>query len=91
VAPEWVQPVFSGALPTDSLFYECGAEVLGRTAGTNGLGLALADRVPARVRAEEHYVAPLRRYTCAAVPVLDPRSGLAQYGLRVPGREHGAP
>jgi hypothetical protein len=124
VSPEAVQPVFSGALPTDSLFYECGAEVLGRlhgtlaseplglmitdadglvlarwsddqdinrsldrvhlapgfyfnerTAGTNGLGLALADRVPALVRAEEHFIAPLRRYTCAAVPVLDPRSG----------------
>jgi hypothetical protein len=124
VSPEAVEPVFSGALPTDSLFYECGAEVLGRlhgtlanepvglmitdaeglvlarwsadadinrsldrvhlapgfyfgerTAGTNGLGLALADRVPSLVRADEHFVAPLRRYTCAAVPVLDPRSG----------------
>jgi hypothetical protein len=124
VSPEAVEPVFSGALATDSLFYQCGAEVLGRlhgtlvnepvglmitdaqglvlarwsedrdinrsldrvhlapgfyfgerTAGTNGLGLALADRVPALVRADEHYVAPLRRYTCAAVPVLDPLSG----------------
>jgi len=124
VSPESVEPVFGGALDTGSLFYECGAEVLGRlhgtlaneplglmitdaeglvlarwaddqdisrsldrvhlapgfyfgerTAGTNGLGLALADRVPALVRAEEHFVAPLRRYTCAAVPVLDPRSG----------------
>jgi sigma-54 dependent transcriptional regulator, acetoin dehydrogenase operon transcriptional activator AcoR len=124
VSPEEVEPVFSGALTTDSLFYQCGAEVLGRlhgtlvnepvglmitdaeglvlarwsadrdmnrsldrvhlapgfyfgeqTAGTNGLGLALADRVPALVRADEHYVALLRRYTCAAVPVLDPRSG----------------
>ena len=32
-----------------------------REAGTNGLGLALADRVPTLVRAEEHYSAqPLR-------------------------------
>ncbi|KQS65947.1 Fis family transcriptional regulator [Modestobacter sp. Leaf380] len=46
-----------------------------QTAGTNGLALALADRVPALVRSGEHFVAPLRRYTCAAVPVLDPRSG----------------
>jgi hypothetical protein len=124
VSPEAVEPVFSGSGLTDSLFYECGAEVLGRlhgtlanepvglvitdaeglvlgrwsedqdinrsldrvhlapgfyfgerTAGTNGLGLALADRVPSLVRAGEHYVVPLRRYTCAAVPVLDPRSG----------------
>jgi hypothetical protein len=124
VSPETVEPVFSGSSLTDSLFYECGAEVLGRlhgtlvdepvglmitdaeglvlgrwsgdrdinrsldrvhlapgfyfgerTAGTNGLALALADRVPSLVRAGEHYVAPLRRYTCAAVPVLDPRTG----------------
>jgi sigma-54 dependent transcriptional regulator, acetoin dehydrogenase operon transcriptional activator AcoR len=124
VSPESVRPVFSDTVPTDSLFFECGAEVLGRlhgtlanepvglmitdaeglvlarwsadrdinrtldrvylapgfyfgerTAGTNGLGLALADRLPSLVRADEHFVAPLRRYTCAAVPVLDPRSG----------------
>jgi hypothetical protein len=124
VSPEEVVPVFVDGVPTDSLFYECGAEVVRglhgtlagepvgfmltdaqglvlarwcdddtinrsldrvhlaqgfyfgeQTAGTNGLGLALADRVPTLVRGEDHYVAPLRRYTCAAVPVLDPRSG----------------
>lgn len=124
VSPEGVEPVFTGAVDTGSLFYECGAEVLSQlhgtlgsepvglmitdheglvlarwsvdadmnrsldrvhlapgfyfgeqTAGTNGLALALADRVPALVRSGEHFVAPLRRYTCAAVPVLDPRSG----------------
>ena len=46
-----------------------------RTAGTNGLALALADRAPSLVRSGEHFVESLRRYTCAAVPVLDPRSG----------------
>jgi transcriptional regulator of acetoin/glycerol metabolism len=46
-----------------------------RNAGTNGLGLSLADRAPSLVRAEEHYCAALRGYTCAAVPVLDPVSG----------------
>ncbi len=141
VSPETVEPVFSGAPATDSLFYECGAEVLGRlhgtladepvglmitdadglvlarwsedadinrsldrvhlapgfyfgerTAGTNGLGLALADRVPALVRAEEHYVASLRRYTCAAVPVLDPRSGdLVRFRACVVTLCHGRP
>ncbi|SDX92002.1 regulatory protein, Fis family [Modestobacter sp. DSM 44400] len=124
VSPEAVEAVFTDAVPTDSLFYECGAEVLEhlhgtlvnepvglmitdaeglvlarwsgdsdinrsldrvhlapgfyfgeRTAGTNGLALALADRVPSLVRAGEHFVAPLRRYTCAAVPVLDSRTG----------------
>ncbi len=44
-------------------------------AGTNGLGLALADRAPSLVRGPEHYVEALREYTCAAAPVLDPRTG----------------
>ncbi|MCZ2860680.1 GAF domain-containing protein [Blastococcus sp. VKM Ac-2987] len=44
-------------------------------AGTNGLGLSLADRAPSLVRAGDHYCAELRGYTCAAVPVLDPVTG----------------
>ncbi|KUO06186.1 Fis family transcriptional regulator [Streptomyces caeruleatus] len=46
-----------------------------RNAGTNGLGLALADRTPSLVRADEHYCTALRGYTCAAVPILDPITG----------------
>lgn len=46
-----------------------------RVAGTNGLGLSLADRAPTLVRAADHYCTDLRGYTCAAVPVLDPVSG----------------
>ncbi|GAA3365915.1 hypothetical protein GCM10017744_070600 [Streptomyces antimycoticus] len=46
-----------------------------RDVGTNGLGLALADRAPSLVRADEHYCAGLRGYTCAAAPVLDPVTG----------------
>ncbi|HWC80849.1 MAG TPA: helix-turn-helix domain-containing protein [Pseudonocardiaceae bacterium] len=46
-----------------------------REAGTNGLGLALADRVPSLVRGAEHYCLGLRGYTCAAAPVLHPVDG----------------
>jgi transcriptional regulator of acetoin/glycerol metabolism len=46
-----------------------------RDVGTNGLGTALADRVPTLVRAEQHYSLSLCTFTCAAVPVLDPASG----------------
>ncbi|WP_345382203.1 helix-turn-helix domain-containing protein [Pseudonocardia yuanmonensis] len=46
-----------------------------REAGTNGLGLALADRAPSLVRGEEHYCTGLWGYTCAAVPVTDPVFG----------------
>ena len=119
-----VQPVFSGSYDQESLFSECGREVLAelhrtlssepvglmltdadglvlnrlsgdadllraldrvnlapgfsyaeRAAGTNGLGLALADRVPSLVRAEDHYALDLCGYTCAAAPIFDPVSG----------------
>ncbi|MCV7226230.1 GAF domain-containing protein [Mycolicibacterium komossense] len=46
-----------------------------REVGTNGLGLALADRAPTLVRADQHYALNLCTFTCAAVPVLDPTSG----------------
>lgn len=124
VSVEDVEPVFTGTFDQESLFFQCGREVLTdlhrtlaaepislmltdaeglvlnrlsgdhsllraldavhlapgfayseREAGTNGLGLALADRVPTLVRAEEHYSLSLCTYTCAAVPVLDPRTG----------------
>ncbi|RZQ65942.1 GAF domain-containing protein [Amycolatopsis suaedae] len=120
---EVVDPVFSGAVDEESLFFECGQQVLTglhdsltdepvslmltdqdghvlsrlcgdstlvdaldrtylapgfafseREVGTNGLGLALADRTPALVRGDEHYCTGLRGYTCAAAPVLDPVS-----------------
>ena len=119
-----VNPAFTGAVDDQSLFYECGNEVLHglrdtlagepvslmltdadglvlsrmcdekalvdaldrtylapgfafseREAGTNGLGLALADRAPSLVRGDEHYCTGLWGYTCAAVPVMDPVFG----------------
>lgn len=124
VPPDVVDPVFSGTYDQESLFFECGREVLTalhrtlaaepvslmltdaeglvlnrfsgdrallraldavhlapgfgyaeRQAGTNGLGLALADRLPSVVHAEEHYSLSLRGYTCAAAPVVDPLTG----------------
>lgn len=124
VSLEAIDPVFTGTYDDESLFFECGREVLTdlhstlvdepislmltdadglvlnrfsgdpsllraldavhlapgfayseRAAGTNGLGLALVDRVPTVVRADEHYSLSLCTYTCAAVPVLDPITG----------------
>jgi hypothetical protein len=46
-----------------------------RNAGTNGLGLSLADRAPSLVRAGDHWCSDLRGYTCAAAPVLEPATG----------------
>jgi transcriptional regulator of acetoin/glycerol metabolism len=124
VSAETADPSWAGSIENDSLFYQCGNEVLTglhgtlaneplslmltdadglvlnrfsgdtsllraldkvhlapgfafseRVAGTNGLGLALADRMPTLVRAEEHYSSSLRTYSCAAAPVIDPVSG----------------
>lgn len=132
VSAEEVDPVWAGSVAGDSLFYQCGQEVLTglyqtlaneplslmltdaeglvlnrfsgdtsllraldkvhlapgfsfseRQAGTTGLGLALADRTPSLVRAEEHYSASLRTYTCAAVPVIDPRSGRLEGSVNI--------
>lgn len=57
-----------------------------RHAGTNGLGLALADRVPTVVHADEHYALTLRGYTCAAVPVRDPVTGRVEGCVNVTTR-----
>ena len=124
VSLDRIDPVFAGTSDQESLFFECGREVLSglhatlaaepislmlidseglvlnrlsgdhsllraldavhlapgfayseREAGTNGLALALADRVPVVVHAEQHYSLSLCGYTCAAVPVLDPVTG----------------
>ncbi|NUR17486.1 MAG: Fis family transcriptional regulator [Dermatophilaceae bacterium] len=121
---ESVEPFFAGTRHVDSLFFQCGREVLTglhetlanepislmltdadglvlnrlsgdtsllraldavhlapgfafseREAGTNGLGMALADRTPSLVRADEHYSLSLCTYTCAAAPVVDPVTG----------------
>jgi sigma-54 dependent transcriptional regulator, acetoin dehydrogenase operon transcriptional activator AcoR len=121
---EDIEPVFTGTDDLNSLFFQCGNEVLAdlhstlanepvsmmltdaegvvlsrlsgdhgllkalddvhlapgfgyaeRNVGTNGLGLALADRVPTLVRADQHYALSLCTFTCAAVPVFDPASG----------------
>ncbi|WP_066299601.1 helix-turn-helix domain-containing protein [Arthrobacter luteolus] len=132
VSAETVDPAWAGEIPDDSLFYQCGQEVLAglqqslaneplslmltdadglvlnrfsgdpallraldrvylapgfayseRLAGTNGLGLALADKAPTLVRAEEHYSASLRTYTCAAAPVLDPVTGSLEGSVNI--------
>ena len=132
VSVETVDPVFTGTLDDESLFFSCGREVLTdlhrtlasspislmltdadglvlnrfcgdhaflraldkvhlapgfsyseREAGTNGLGLALADRTPTVVRAEEHYSLSLCTYTCAAAPVFDPLTGQLEGSVNI--------
>ena len=56
----------------DEVYLAPGFAYAERDVGTNGLGLALADRAPTLVRADQHYAQNLDTFTCAAVPVLDP-------------------
>ncbi|WP_432488615.1 AAA-type ATPase lid domain-containing protein [Kineococcus sp. SYSU DK018] len=62
-----------------------------RHAGTNGLGLALADRRPALVRGAEHWCDSLKQYTCAAAPVLDPVSGRLVGSINLTTWSQGSP
>ncbi|MFC5994268.1 GAF domain-containing protein [Pseudonocardia hispaniensis] len=59
----------------DTVYLAPGFGYSERETGTTGLGLALADRAPSLVRADEHYCTALWGYTCAAVPVTDPATG----------------
>ena len=67
----------------DKVYLAPGFAYSEREVGTNGLGLALADRVPTVVRAEEHYSAGLCLYTCAAVPVLNPENGRLEGSVNI--------
>jgi hypothetical protein len=45
------------------------------SAGTNGIGTALATGHPVGVYGEEHFLRTCRRWSCAAAPLTDPRDG----------------
>ncbi|WP_063732775.1 GAF domain-containing protein [Streptomyces sp. RTd22] len=52
-----------------------GAHWAEETAGTSGIGTALAVRAPVRVHSAEHFVRAFHTWSCAAAPVRDPRDG----------------
>ncbi len=43
--------------------------------GTNAIGTAIATRAPVQIHANEHFCLDVKRWTCAAAPILDPLSG----------------
>jgi hypothetical protein len=59
----------------DRLGFAEGAGWAESSAGTNAIGTALVTGRPLRVHSGEHYVRRLRRWTCAAAPLHDPRDG----------------
>ncbi|WP_069741662.1 GAF domain-containing protein [Streptomyces sp. EN23] len=52
-----------------------GARWAESVAGTNAPGTAIAVDRPVQVFAAEHFLRPVQRWTCAAAPVHDPRTG----------------
>ncbi|WP_374496362.1 sigma-54-dependent Fis family transcriptional regulator [Zoogloea sp.] len=40
--------------------------------GTNAIGTAIATGVPVQIHASEHFCVDVKRWTCAAAPILDP-------------------
>jgi transcriptional regulator of acetoin/glycerol metabolism/DNA-binding CsgD family transcriptional regulator len=43
--------------------------------GTNGIGTAITERKPTMVQGSEHFADALTALTCAAAPIIDPRTG----------------
>lgn len=43
--------------------------------GTNAIGTALVEQAPVQIHAEEHFCSDIKRWTCAAAPILHPLDG----------------
>lgn len=54
------------------LAFAPGAKLAETAAGTNGIGLALANRRPSAVVGDEHYKAAWRDWACVAAPIVHP-------------------
>lgn len=59
----------------DAVSFAPGFDASEQTAGTNGVGTALAERSPCYVVGREHFADCLQPFACAGAPVRDPLSG----------------
>lgn len=59
----------------DEVSFAPGFDASEQTAGTNGVGTALAERSPCYVMGREHFADCLQPFACAGAPVRDPLSG----------------
>ncbi|WP_206439170.1 SpoIIE family protein phosphatase [Streptomyces scabichelini] len=59
----------------DEVSFAPGFDASEHTAGTNGVGTALAERSPCYVVGREHFADCLQPFACAGAPVRDPLSG----------------
>ncbi|MEV0174721.1 SpoIIE family protein phosphatase [Streptomyces sp. NPDC050803] len=76
----------------DEVSFAPGFDASERTAGTNGVGTALAERGPVQVIGREHFADCLQPFACAGAPVRDPLSGRIEAVLDLTClRDHGDP
>ena len=55
------------------------------TAGTNGIGTALATRQPTYIHASEHFCEGIKAWSCAAAPICEPGTGAVLGVLDISG------
>lgn len=59
-------------------------------AGTNGIGVAIATARPMMVHAGEHYCEPMKKWSCAAAPIIHPGDGSVAGVLNISARSSAA-
>jgi len=81
----WVSGAAKTLARAERMHFVPGAAWSEDRAGTNAPGTSLVERRAVRILGAEHYNAAVRDWSCAAVPVRDPASGLAVGVLDVTG------
>ncbi len=71
----WVRGKPAVLRRAESIQFVEGAQWDERHAGTNAPGTALRLDAPVTIKSAEHFVRPVQRWSCAAVPVHEPGSG----------------
>jgi hypothetical protein len=71
----WVEGHAGARKRAGAMNFVPGAGWAESAAGTNAPGTAIAEDRPVQVFAAEHFRRPVHRWTCAAAPVHDPRTG----------------
>ncbi len=86
----WVEGAPAVRSAAESMRFTAGARWDERHAGTNAPGLALALDTGVRVSAAEHWARTVRPWSCAAVPLHHPATGLLLGALDVTGDSRAA-
>lgn len=50
---------------------QVGADMSINSAGTNAVGISLVENIPCQIKAEDHYLDLLKKYTCSCAPIHD--------------------